>query len=125
MNAAGVIDLACRDSVAETARRLTALLQAHGLKVFASIDQAGAAQAVGLAMPPMVLVIFGDPKVGTPLMLRTPSLEMDLPLKALIWESAEGKVWLSYNAPEFLQQRHGLETPPFAAIGDLLQRAAQ
>ena len=76
-------------------------------------------------MRPMVLVIFGDPKAGTPLMLRYPSLAMDLPLKALVWESVDGKTWLSYNSPEFLQQRHGLEKKPFEPVGQLLQAAAQ
>ncbi len=80
---------------------------------------------MGLAMRPMVLVIFGDPKAGTPLMIAHPSLAIDLPLKALIWESADGQVWLSYNSPEFLQQRHGLGTAPFAALGNLLQAATQ
>jgi uncharacterized protein (DUF302 family) len=73
----------------------------------------------------MVLFIFGNPKAGTPLMIQHPSLAMDLPLKALVWESADGQVWLSYNKPEFLQQRHGLETPPFVPIGNLLLTATQ
>ena len=125
MNATGIIDLACKQTVAETADRLETLLRAKGIKIFAHIDQAAEAKAAGLTMRPMVLVIFGDPKAGTPLMNQNPSLALDLPLKALVWESAAGSVWLSYNSPEFLQQRHGLDAPPFGAIGSLLQTAAR
>ncbi len=123
MNANGIIDMACSRSVVETADHLESVLKAKGIKVFSRIDQAAEARAVGLTMRPTVLLIFGDPAAGTPLMKRYPSLAMDLPLKALVWESAEGKVWLSYNSPEFLQQRHGLDMRPFAVIGSLLQTA--
>jgi pyruvate/2-oxoglutarate dehydrogenase complex dihydrolipoamide dehydrogenase (E3) component/uncharacterized protein (DUF302 family) len=123
--AGGTIDLACKRSVVETVDRLESLLKAKGIKVFARIDQASEAKAASLAMRPMVLLIFGDPKAGTPLMKRYPSLAIDLPLKALVWEEAEGKVWLSYNSPEFLRQRHGLNRRPFEAIGQLLQAATQ
>jgi uncharacterized protein (DUF302 family) len=119
--ATGIIDLVCQHSVADTVDRLDAALTARGVKIFAQIDQAEEARAVGLAMRPTVLVIFGDPKTGTPLMNQHPSLAMDLPLKALIWESPEGGVWLSYNSPDFLQERHGLESRPFAAVENLLQ----
>jgi uncharacterized protein (DUF302 family) len=125
MSATGIIDLASKHSVAETVDRLEALLKAKGIKVFARIDQAAEAKAAGLTMHPTVLVIFGDPKAGTPLMNRYPSLAMDLPLKALVWESADGKVWLSYNSPEFLQQRHGLDAPPFGPIANLLKAATE
>jgi uncharacterized protein (DUF302 family) len=119
----GIIDLPCNRSVAEIADRLESLLKEKGIKVFSRIDQAAEARAAGLTMRPTVLFIFGDPKAGTPLMNRYPSLAMDLPLKALVWESADGRVWLSYNNPDFLRQRHGLDTRPFAAIGNLLQAA--
>lgn len=125
MNTNGIIDLACNRSVMETADHLESVLKARGIKVFARVDQAAEAKAVGLTMRPTVLLIFGDPKAGTPLMNRHPSVAMDLPLKALVWESADGKVWLSYNSPEFLQQRHGLEAPPFGGIGQLLQTATR
>jgi uncharacterized protein (DUF302 family) len=125
MSSTGIIDLASVGSVLETADRLERLLRAKGLKIFARIDQAAEAHAVGLSLRPTVLLIFGDPKAGTSLMERYPSLALDLPLKALVWESADGKVWLSYNAPEFLQQRHGMETPPFAALAPLLRLATQ
>jgi uncharacterized protein (DUF302 family) len=125
MSTTGIIDLASNHSVAETADRLETLLKAKGIKVFVRIDQAAEARAAGLTMRPTVLVIFGDPKAGTPLMNWYPSLAMDLPLKALVWESADGKVWLSYNSPEFLQQRHGLDAPPFGALGNLLKVATE
>lgn len=125
MNTTGIIDLPCKHPVAETIDWLESLLKSKGLKIFARIDQAAEAKAVGLEMRPMVLLIFGDPKAGTPLMNRYPSLAMDLPLKALVWESADGKIWLSYNSPEFLQQRHNLEAPPFGALAKLLETATQ
>ncbi|HWY30788.1 MAG TPA: DUF302 domain-containing protein [Candidatus Acidoferrum sp.] len=124
-NSAGIVELACSRSVAETVERIESLLKAKGIKIFARIDQLAEARAVGLTMRPTVLLIFGDPKVGTSLMNRYSSIAIDLPLKALVQESADGTVWLSYNSPEFLRQRHGLEAPPFGAIGNLLQAAAQ
>jgi len=124
-NPTGIVNVACAGSVVETAGRLESALKAKGIKIFARIDQAAAAKSVGLTMRPMELIIFGDPKGGTPLMTRYPSIAIDLPLKALVWESADSKVWLSYNSPEFLQQRHGLEAPPFVALGQLLQSATQ
>jgi cytochrome b561/uncharacterized protein (DUF302 family) len=125
MNTTGIIDLECKHPVAETVDRLESLLTSKGMKIFARIDQAAEAKAAGLAMRPMVLLVFGNPQAGTPLMVAHPSLAMDLPLKALVWESADGKVWLSYNSPEFLQQRHGLDAPPFVSVGNLLQAAAE
>lgn len=125
MNSNGIVDLPCKHPVAETVARLESLLKAKGIKVFARIDQAAEAKAAGLEMRPTVLVIFGDPKAGTPLMNRYPSLAMDLPLKALVWESADGKVLLSYNSPEFLQQRHKMDAPPFGVVAGLLQAATQ
>lgn len=124
MHANGIVDLACGHPVAETVARLESLLKEKGLKVFAKIDQAAEARAAGLAMRPTVLLIFGDPKAGTPLMNQHPSLAMDLPLKALVWESADGRPWLSYNSPAYLQERHGLEAPPFEPVIKLLQAAA-
>jgi uncharacterized protein (DUF302 family) len=125
MNTSGITDLPSNRSVAETADRLESLLKAKGIKIFSRIDQAAEAEAVGLTLRPTVLLVFGDPRAGTPLMIRYPSLALDLPLKALIWESADGKVWLSYNSPEYLQQRHHLETPPFTALAGLLETAMQ
>jgi len=96
-------------------------MKAKGIKTFCRIDQAKEATAVGLSMRPMVLLIIGNPKFGIPFMIQHPSTAIDLPIKALVWESADGKVWLTYNSPEFLQQRHGLAEPPFAAITDVLR----
>ena len=124
MSETGIVDLACNHSVTETLARLESLLQSKGIKVFARIDHAMEARAACLTMRPTVLLIIGDPKLGTPLMKRHPSLALDLPSKALIWESSVGKVWLSYNSPEFLQQRHYLDAPPFGIIIELLRGAA-
>ena len=103
MNITGIVNLPSAGTVPETAEHLDALLRAKGVKIFARIDQAAEAQALGLSLRPTVLLIFGDPKAGTPLMERYPSLALDLPLKAVIWESDDGKVWLSYNAPDFFR----------------------
>lgn len=125
MSAEGSITIPSKFSVAETTDRLESLLKAKGIKVFARIDQAAEARAVGLSMPETVLVIFGDPKAGTPLMVKYPSLALDLPLKALIWQSADGKVWLTYNAPEYFKTRHHLDSAPFGPLGTLLEAATR
>ncbi|HEX4349379.1 MAG TPA: DUF302 domain-containing protein [Verrucomicrobiae bacterium] len=125
MNSAGVASLVCKGSVTETVDRLEALLKTKGMKIFARIDQAAEAKAAGLTMRPMVLLLFGNPKAGTPLMIQHPSIAIDLPLKALVWESVDGKTLLSYNSPEFLQQRHGLDAPPFEPVVSLFQLASQ
>ena len=125
MNAPGIVDLASGHSVTETADRLESLLKAKGVKIFSRIDQAAEAKSVGLSMRPTVLLIFGDPKAGTPLMSRYPSLAVDLPLKALVWESSEGKVWLSFNSPQFLKQRHGLDVLPFGPMVNLMEAATK
>src|ERR1700761_2101758 len=93
-------------SVDETVAKLRALLDAKVVTVFAVIDHSGEAAKVGLKMRPTKLVIFGNPKAGTPVMVAAPSIALDLPLKILVWEDAEGKVWCSYNEPEYLQARH-------------------
>jgi uncharacterized protein (DUF302 family) len=101
------------------------VLKEKGVKVFLRLDQTAEAIAVGLTLRPTVLIIFGDPQTGTPLMNLHPSLALDLPLKALIWQSEDGKLWLSYNSPEFLEKRHGLPTPPFHPVETLLQAVAK
>jgi uncharacterized protein (DUF302 family) len=106
----GIIDKLSNHSVDETVERLKNILQSKGVTLFALIDHSGEAEKVGMKMPPTKLLIFGNPKGGTPLMLAAPSTAIDLPLKILIWEDAQGKVWLSYNSPEYLQKRHGF--PP-------------
>jgi uncharacterized protein (DUF302 family) len=84
------------------------LLQTKGIKLFVLVDHSGEAAKVGLKMPNTKLLIFGNPKGGTPLMLASPSIAIDLPLKILVAEDAQGKVWISYNSPEYLKERHGL-----------------
>jgi uncharacterized protein (DUF302 family)/uncharacterized membrane protein YidH (DUF202 family) len=104
----GIIDKPSNHSVEQTVDRLKNILQSKGVTVFALIDHSGEAEKVGMKMPPTKLLIFGNPKAGTPLMLAAPSSAIDLPLKILIWEDARGETWLSYNSPEYLQKRHGL-----------------
>jgi uncharacterized protein (DUF302 family) len=94
--------------VDETTDKLKRILQAKGVNLFALIDHAGEAEKVGMKMRPTKLLIFGSPRAGTPLMLAAPSIAIDLPLKILISEDAEGRVWLSYNDPAYLEQRHSL-----------------
>ncbi|MGA9640256.1 MAG: DUF302 domain-containing protein [Terriglobales bacterium] len=113
----GIIDIPSPYSVPETLARLQTLLKEKGVTIFALVDHSGEAAKAGLEMRPTQLLIFGSPKAGTPLMVAAPSAAIDLPLKALAWQDAQGKVWLSYNAPEYLQQRHGLPA-------DLLQNIA-
>src|SRR5277367_5024224 len=113
MNAEGIIDLPSPYPAAETADRLQTFLAAKGMKIFARIDQAAEAASVGLTLQPTILLLFGNPKAGTPLMEQFPSLAIDLPLKALIWESSS-KVYLSFVSPEHLQKRHHLPMTPFA-----------
>jgi uncharacterized protein (DUF302 family) len=115
-------------SVPETLRRLESLLQTRGVAVFARIDHSGEAEKAGLKMRPTQLLIFGSPKQGTPLMIASPALAIDLPLKALAWEDAAGKVWLSYNTPEYLKQRHNIPddlVKNISGIGVLLQKALE
>jgi uncharacterized protein (DUF302 family) len=107
---AGIVTIPSRHSVDETVDRLKDILQSKQITLFALIDHSGEAAKVGLKMPPTKLLIFGSPKGGTPLMLAAPSVALDLPLKILVSEDADGKVWLSYNSPEYLKERHGLPT---------------
>jgi uncharacterized protein (DUF302 family) len=102
----GMVHLISPYSVLETLARLEALLKAKGLAIFARVDHSGEAAKVGLQMRPTEVLMFGSPKAGTPLMVAAPTVAIDLPLKALVWEDADGKVWLSYNSPEYLRQRH-------------------
>jgi uncharacterized protein (DUF302 family) len=124
----GMVHLSSPYSVPETLRRLESLLQNRGLAVFGRIDHSGEAEKAGLKMRPTELIIFGSPKQGTPLMVASPTLAIDLPLKALAWEDAAGKVWLSYNAPEYLKRRHNIPDdlmPNIGGIGALLQKAVE
>jgi uncharacterized protein (DUF302 family) len=124
----GIIDIPSNHPVDQTVERLKGILQAKGVTLFAVVDHSGEAQKVGMKMPATKLLIFGSPKAGTPLMLATPSIAIDLPLKILVREDGQGKVWVSYNSPEYLRERHGL--PPelvqnIAVAGTLATKAGQ
>src|SRR5271155_4353120 len=106
----GIVDKPSNHTVEQTVDRLKNILQSKGVMLFAVIDHSGEAEKVGMKMSPTKLLIFGSPQAGTPLMLAAPSIAIDLPLKLLVWEDAQGKVWVSYNSPAYLQERHGL--PP-------------
>jgi uncharacterized protein (DUF302 family) len=108
MDENGLIRIASRHSVEETLQLLESAFTSHGLLIFARIDHGGEAEKVGLKMPPTKLLIFGSPKGGTPLMNAAPSLAIDLPLKVLVAEDDESKVWVTYNDPEYLKHRHGV-----------------
>jgi uncharacterized protein (DUF302 family) len=124
----GMVDKPSKYSVAETLDRLAGVLQAKGVTVFARIDHSGEASKAGLQLRPTQLLIFGNPKAGTPLMAAAPSLAIDLPMKVVAWEDAQGRVWASFSTPEFLAQRHGLtaeQRAPLAAVGGLVEQALQ
>ena len=124
----GLAHIASPHSFTETLQRLDSILQARGLTVFARVDHSGEAEKVGLKMRPTQVIIFGSPKAGTPLMIASPSLAIDLPLKALVWEDADGKVWVSYNTAEYLKQRHQIPddlVKNIAGIGPLLQSVVE
>jgi uncharacterized protein (DUF302 family)/uncharacterized membrane protein YidH (DUF202 family) len=124
----GILRTASNHSVEETVTRLKSILEAKGVKLFTIVDHSGEAASAGLKMPNTKLLIFGNPKAGTPLMLASPSSALDLPLKILIAEDAAGKVWISYNAPAYLQARHHLPPellPNIAVIEALAAKAAQ
>ena len=104
----GIVDKPSNHSVEETVEKLKNILQSKGVTLFALVDHSGEAEKAGMKMRPTKLLIFGSPKAGTPLMLAAPSAAIDLPLKILVWEDGQGKVWISYNSPEYLRERHGL-----------------
>ena len=124
----GMVHVPSKYSVEETCQRLESLVKSRGLTVFALIDFSGAAARVGLRMRTTQLLIFGNPKSGTPLMIASPSIALDLPLKALAWEDAQGKVWLSYNAAEYLKERHRLRDEllkNISGVGALIESVAR
>jgi uncharacterized protein (DUF302 family) len=104
----GIISLKSAHSVSATLDKLEALLKEKGMNVFARINHAEGAAKADLELRPTELLLFGNPKVGTPLMQCSQSTAIDLPQKALAWEDESGQVWLSYNDPQYLNQRHGL-----------------
>ncbi len=124
----GLIQVASKYSVEETVRKLEAAFIAKGMQVFAVIDHSGEAERVGLQMRPTKVVIFGSPKGGTPLMVAAPSVAIDLPLKALVAEDAEGKTSVTYNDPEYLKERHGVPDDlirNLAGAGALIGKAVE
>lgn len=126
MSANGLITHASPYSVAETLERLEAILHSKNITVFARVDHSGEAAKVGLTMPPTQLLIFGNPKGGTPIMIAAPLSAIDLPLKALAWQDTGGKVWLSINDPRYLQSRYDLSDEvlkPIAGIEALILEA--
>lgn len=102
----GIVELHSNHSVDETVARFKGILTAKGVTLFAVVDHSGEAEKVGMKMPPTKLLIFGSPKAGTPVMLAAPSIAIDLPLKILVREDTSGNVWVSYNSPEYLKNRH-------------------
>ena len=104
----GIISKPGRHSVEKTVEKITGMLHAKGITLFALVDHSGEAEKVGMKMRQTKLLIFGNPKGGTPLMVAALSIAIDLPLKILVWEDTEGMTWISYNSPEYLRERHGL-----------------
>jgi uncharacterized protein (DUF302 family) len=122
----GIVREQSNHSVDDTVERIKNALQLKGVTLFALVDHSGEAEKAGLKMPPTKLLIFGSPKAGTPLMLASPSIAIDLPLKLLVAEDSDGRVWISYNTPAFLQARHGLAAellPALAAVEALAAKA--
>jgi uncharacterized protein (DUF302 family) len=122
----GIISQPSSYPVIETIDRLVAILQAKNITIFARIDQQVEAEKVGLSLRPTQLLLFGNPQAGTPLMVAEPTIALDLPLKVLAWEAADGTVWLSYNDPHYLQQRFSLPdelVKPIDVIAPLIHQA--
>ena len=121
----GIETIAAKHSVEETVERLKPLLESNNVTIFAVIDHSGAAANVGLEMPDTKLVIFGNPKAGTPVMLAAPLIAIDLPLKILVWQDVNANVWISYTRPEFLQERYKLPGEAVQALRAVRTLAAR
>jgi len=122
----GIISKPSKYSVPETLHRLEIILTAKGIKIFTLVDHSGEAEKAGLKMPSTQLLVFGNPKGGTPVMLAAPTAAIDLPWKALAWQDASGQVWLSYNDATYLQRRFGLSDDvikPLAGLGAVIEQA--
>ncbi|MGH6817262.1 MAG: DUF302 domain-containing protein [Methylovirgula sp.] len=104
----GLVTIACNHSVSEAIDRLETTLRAKGVTIFARIDHAAGAASVGMSLRPTEVLIFGNPKAGTPLMQDQQTIGLDLPLKMLAWQDADGKVWITYNDATWLARRHRL-----------------
>jgi uncharacterized protein (DUF302 family) len=128
MQGNGLVQVASKYAVDETVKRLQSILAQKGLQVFAVVDHSGEAEKVGMKLRPTKLLIFGSPKAGTPVMVAALTLAIDLPLKTLVWQDDSGKVWVSYNSPEYLQERHGVPTDlvkNIAGVGALVAKAVE
>jgi uncharacterized protein (DUF302 family)/uncharacterized membrane protein YidH (DUF202 family) len=121
----GIVRIASQHSVDETIAKLEAILRAKNVKLFLTVDHSSEAERAGLKMPNTKLLIFGNPKAGTPLMLAAPSVALDLPLKILVAQDRAGKVWVSYNSPVYLQQRHQLPEDLLPNIGVIAALAGE
>jgi uncharacterized protein (DUF302 family) len=124
----GIISKPSNNSVDQTVQKLKDILQSKGVTLFALVDHSGEAEKVGMKMRPTKLLIFGSPKAGTPLMLASPSIAIDLPIKILVWEDAQSKVWVSYNSPDYLQRRHSLPPdllPNISIVESLATKSAE
>ena len=124
----GIVDILSRRSVDETVARLRGILEAKGITLFALVDHSGEAAKAGMKMPPTKLLIFGSPKAGTPVMLAAPSIALDLPLKILVWQDDQEKVWISYNSVEYLRERHNVPAnllPNLSAVEVIAAKAAE
>ena len=121
----GIVRLASQHSVAETVSKLETILKTKNIKMFSIIDHSGEAEKAGLKMPNTKLLIFGNPKGGTPLMLAAPGVALDLPLKILVAEDDQGKVWVSYNSPKYLQERHQFPEDLLPNIGVIAALAGE
>ena len=116
----GMVSVKSSHDVVTTANRLESALKEKGVTVFARIDHAAGAQRINQTIQPTLLIIFGNPAMGTPLIQRSRTMGIDLPLKALIWEDSAGQVWFTYNSPDYLARRHGI-----AEMGDVIQKMEQ
>jgi uncharacterized protein (DUF302 family) len=124
----GIVKIPSQHSVAVTIDRLESILRERGVKVFARIDFCGDARRAGLTMQAQQMLIFGNPKAGTPLMVTVPTAGLDLPMKALAWEDANGSAWIAYNQPEYMVKRHGLApglSANLAAVIPFIEHAAK
>jgi uncharacterized protein (DUF302 family) len=123
----GIVTVPTHRSVEQAADKLATLIEAKQIVLFARIDFAADAQRAGLVMQPSQLLVFGNPRAGTPLMQAVPTAALDLPLKVLVWQDSDGRVWLSYNSADYLQARHAAPAElikPIDGIGALVQAAA-
>jgi uncharacterized protein (DUF302 family) len=121
----GIVSKPSHHSVDQTVQKLQQILLANGVKLFALVDHSGEAETAGMHLRPTKLLIFGNPKAGTPLMVAAPGIAIDLPLKILVWEDSNGQVWVSYNSPAYLQARHGVPAELMRNIAVVEALAAQ